>query len=51
VLADAVGNGVPTADTEGDAPVDGDALVGCELPPAHALAGVQAAQVPCAPMQ
>jgi hypothetical protein len=48
---DADGEGVPTADTEGDAPVDGDALAGCALPPAQALAGEQGAHVPCEPGQ
>jgi hypothetical protein len=38
-------------ETDGVAPADGDALVGCALPPAHALAGEQAAHVPCAPAQ
>lgn len=51
MLGDAVGAGVPAADTDGDAPVDGEALMGCELPPAHALAGEQAAHVPCVPVQ
>ena len=35
-VSDAVGAGVPAADTDGDAPVDGEALVGCALPPAQA---------------
>ena len=50
-LADAVGAGVPAADTDGDAPVDGDALVGCALPPVQALAGEQGAHEPSVPAQ
>ena len=41
--------GVPAADTDGDAPVDGEAEMGCALPPAHALAGVHGAHVPSVP--
>ena len=48
---DAVAAGVPAADTDGDAPVDGDALTGCALPPAQALAGEHGAHEPVVPAQ
>jgi hypothetical protein len=51
MLGDAVCAGVTAADRDGDAPVDGDALVGCALPPAQALAGVHGAHVPSVPEQ
>ena len=49
--ADTVGLGVATGDTEGDAPVDGEALVGWALPPLHALGTEHNEHVPSVPAQ